>query len=145
MIPLSRINRGELSRVDKSGRCPELVARHVNYDPFWVSKHVNYSNLLDLGIIRAKCPLGRRHVINVGNHLFGTCQNPRSAKGTLVSNTQVIGRVGALAVALGIGTALAATPWMASAKPHGPDIFVSVGGRSGATSAALVRSANTTL
>ena len=34
-----------------------------------------------------------------------------------MGNANNIGRVGALAVALGIGVGLAATPWAASAKP----------------------------
>ena len=32
-----------------------------------------------------------------------------------------IGRIGALAVALGVGAGLAATPWAASAKPSDAD------------------------
>ena len=34
-----------------------------------------------------------------------------------MGQTNYIGRVGALAVALGIGVGLVATPWVASAKP----------------------------
>ena len=52
-----------------------------------------------------------------------------------VGHATVIGRVGGLAVALGIGAALAATPWTASAKPsvstpHGPNVAVSIDGHS---------------
>jgi hypothetical protein len=39
--------------------------------------------------------------------------------GVIVSNAQIIGRVGGLAVALGIGAAVAATPWLASASITG--------------------------
>ena len=40
-----------------------------------------------------------------------------NAKYTAAGYARYIGRVGALAVALGIGVGLAATPWAASAKP----------------------------
>jgi hypothetical protein len=36
-----------------------------------------------------------------------------------MGNSKYIGRVGALSVALGIGAAAVATPWVASAKPDG--------------------------
>jgi hypothetical protein len=38
-----------------------------------------------------------------------------------MDNAKVIGRVGALAVALGIGAGMAATPWVATAKPASSD------------------------
>ena len=38
-----------------------------------------------------------------------------------MGNARYIGRIGSLAVALGIGAGLAATPWAASAKPSDSD------------------------
>ena len=40
-----------------------------------------------------------------------------NAKYTAAGYARYIGRMGALAVALGIGVGMAATPWAASAKP----------------------------
>ena len=50
-----------------------------------------------------------------------------------MSNANNIGRIGALAVALGIGAGLAATPWAASAEPgngqgNGQNMSVSTNG-----------------
>jgi hypothetical protein len=39
------------------------------------------------------------------------------AEGTAMGNTNYVGRVGALAIALGIGAGLAGTPWVAGASP----------------------------
>ena len=44
-----------------------------------------------------------------------------NARYTKMGHARYVGRVGALAVALGIGAGLFATPFVASAKPSKPD------------------------
>src|SRR5215203_377109 len=56
-------------------------------------------------------------------HLVSLAKAMRTPKsvgvrgGTTMGNAKYVGRVGALAVALGIGTAVATTPWVAVAEP----------------------------